>query len=883
MLNSKILVLFLTLLTINSIANEGSYFLISEVDTSEFNRHDLEVLNQFLSQYHQTDDEIKRLSLISDFLNNSYEETTWVPYNEFMISESWKLANNTSDELLKKEAMKFYGQGLNNKGFVEDILGNPDEALNWYNQSLSVFNAYGHEAETGIVYNNIGYIKSYQGDLDSGLSCYFSSLQINRKYGDYIAMAIDFNNIGSNYDTRGDVVLAFNYYDSARYIQEKVGSKGDLASTLNNLGYIYGSIGDTDKCLEHYYQALEFRLEIGDNVNATDSYLNIGTIYMYQGKYDEAKKMFDLAFAIATALDDYYALSFIALGYGTRHFDLDQLDSAESQFNKAIYYSEEINLAENYADAKLHLAQVYQKRKNHTKAIALAKEGLDAIQETAQPEIAKDLHWCLYKNYVALNNSSLALKHLEKYRNIEAGMNSLDRQQKVLSLDFKRKLQSQKERDSLKTNIILQESNNQILAKDLEISRSQMKLMLTGILGLSALTIAFILFRSNKQKQKDKELIQQKSVIISEERDKAQNNFELAELNRKQLAIKNKEILDSITYAKRLQEAVLPPQKLVKEWLTNSFILYKPKEIVSGDFYWMESKQMRIDEKMRSLVFFAAADCTGHGVPGAMLSVICAEALNRAVSEFELIDVGEILEKVSEIVIQALHKNDHQLEDGMDIALCGLDLGRKTLYYSGANNPLWILSTKSDLDTTVSYKTYQNEFYKSHYLHEVRALKKHIGFNSSNHIFKTNVIQLVPGDAIYVFSDGLVDQFGGSQGKKFKYQQFRDILLEHANANMDDQKKIINQAFEDWKGDMEQVDDICIIGVKINGRERQNFTKRELEVLEFLNTGLPSKLIADKMNISTHTVDTYRRRLLAKTNTFNTTELINYCKEKEII
>ena len=297
----------------------------------------------------------------------------------------------------------------------------------------------------------------------------------------------------------------------------------------------------------------------------------------------------------------------------------------------------------------------------------------------------------------------------------------------------------------------------------------------------------------------------------------------------------------------------------------------------------METANFKLGKKQHSIVFFAAADCTGHGVPGAMVSVICAGALNRAVNEFKLTDVGEILNKVSELVVDTFKKSEEVVQDGMDIALCGLDISRKKLYFTGANNPIWIISNNEKIDTQEIYKTYTIEGSTELFLHEIKGVKKPIGLSDQPLTFTTNEIQLEAGNGIYIFSDGYADQFGGPNGKKFKYSNLRQLLLSNYSKSMENQKEILEQTFNEWRGEQEQLDDVCMIGVKINGKERANFTSRELEVLEHLAQGLPSKIIADFMNISIHTVDTYRRRLLAKTNSYNTTELLNYCKEKEII
>jgi serine phosphatase RsbU (regulator of sigma subunit) len=247
----------------------------------------------------------------------------------------------------------------------------------------------------------------------------------------------------------------------------------------------------------------------------------------------------------------------------------------------------------------------------------------------------------------------------------------------------------------------------------------------------------------------------------------------------------HQEIKDSITYAKRIQNAILPPIKVVKEYLQESFILYQPKDVVAGDFYWLEHKNNK--------VLFAAADCTGHGVPGAMVSVICNNALNRSVREHGLTDPGQILDKSREIVVAEFEKSEEEVKDGMDIAICSLE-GNK-LKYAGAHNPLWIIRNGAIIET--------------------KANKQPIGQFDNPEPYTTHSFDLEPGDAIYIFSDGYVDQFGGEKGKKFKSRAFRELLLSIQDKAMEEQKTIIDETFNSWKGDLEQIDDVCIIGVKI--------------------------------------------------------------------
>lgn len=262
----------------------------------------------------------------------------------------------------------------------------------------------------------------------------------------------------------------------------------------------------------------------------------------------------------------------------------------------------------------------------------------------------------------------------------------------------------------------------------------------------------------------------------------------------------HREITDSIAYAKRIQGAILPPLKLVKEYLAKSFVLYKPKDVVAGDFYWMQPEG--------DTTYFAAADCTGHGVPGAMVSVVCNNALNRSVKEFGLKKPGEILDKTRELVITEFEKSEEDVKDGMDIALVSLsfdkDGGRKTedgtgaiLQYAGAHNPLWIIRKGATE------------------IEEIKANKQPIGKFDEPKPYTNHEIDLKEGDTLYVFSDGYVDQFGGEKGKKFKSLNFKRLLLSIQDQDMESQRSTIDEAFENWKGELEQIDDVCVIGVRL--------------------------------------------------------------------
>lgn len=263
---------------------------------------------------------------------------------------------------------------------------------------------------------------------------------------------------------------------------------------------------------------------------------------------------------------------------------------------------------------------------------------------------------------------------------------------------------------------------------------------------------------------------------------------------------KTKEIVDSINYAKRLQEAILPSRDFIKGHFPESFILYSPKDIVAGDFYWFE--------EIEDFLYIAVADCTGHGVPGAMVSVVCNNALNKAVIEEGLRDPGEILDRASDLVTSRFNSSSN-VKDGMDISFCRIDKKKRELAYSGAYSPIYLVNQLTDVNAELKFRS------ETHWLKEIKANKQPIGSYEHRTKFDTHKLELEENQALYLFSDGYYDQFGGEKGKKFKTANFKRLLLKIHGNPMSSQIKSLSDSLEEWKGDFEQVDDICVIGLKI--------------------------------------------------------------------
>lgn len=284
-------------------------------------------------------------------------------------------------------------------------------------------------------------------------------------------------------------------------------------------------------------------------------------------------------------------------------------------------------------------------------------------------------------------------------------------------------------------------------------------------------------------------VIEQKHELVLQQKIEIQNQKD-------SLEEKNNEITASINYAKNIQHAFIPTEEKFTSHFKDSFVLYKPKDIVSGDFYWIHKKN--------ELIFYVTADCTGHGVPGGFMTMLGICFLEEIIARQNILDPAQVLDLMRDKIISGLNQtgNVGGNKDGMDITVCCINLSTKELTYSSAVNDFYIIRNTNDSSDTKEFL-------------EFKADRQPCGYNDINKPFTKRIVQLKEGDCIYTFTDGFADQFGGPKGKKFRYKQFENLLLNNSHLSMAAQKNILNSSHENWRGSLEQVDDILVIGVKI--------------------------------------------------------------------
>ncbi len=574
------------------------------------------------------------------------------------------------------------------------------------------------------------------------------------KIKDYEGEAMAYNNIGIVYDYLGIYSESLKNYFKALKLQKKIKDEKGLGYTYNNIGLIYSNQLNFKKAIENYQSALYLRKKNNEKEGISSTYNNLGIVYMNQKKYDKALDNYFASVMMDSILHDERGIAASFSNIGQVYLEMGDFDKALSYCNKAFALRKERNDPYDLANSYLNFGSLYLMQNNYVEAKKHFLIGLNIAKEIGAKESIKYIYQKLYG--IAEHDKEVA-KAYEYYKYYilykDSMMNEANIQQQA-QIEIKFKYDQEKAEEKLKQEKQKIQDNQE---------KKQQQYILWTLILVIILILVFLWFLNKNRKI-----------------EKAQKNL---------IEEKNKEILDSITYAKRIQTAILPTEKLVKEYLNNSFILYQPKDIVAGDFYWIEP--------MGNQIIFAVADCTGHGVPGAMISVICHNALNRSVREFNLKNPGEILNKTREIIIHEFQKSQDEVKDGMDISLCHLDLTTRELKWSGANSPLWIIKNES-LEII-----------------EIKPSKQPIGQFEHSLPFETSSYQLEEKDSIYLFSDGYADQFGGEFGKKIKTKRLKELIISMQNQTMYEQKNALELFFNQWKSNLEQVDDVCIIGVKL--------------------------------------------------------------------
>ncbi len=638
----------------------------------------------------------------------------------------------------KKGIADSYG----NIGNIYYSQGNYPEALKNYSAALKINEVIGDKKEISKSYNNIGVIYGNQGNLPEALKNIFTALKIKEEIGDKLGIANLYINIGMIYFEHGNYPEALKNYFSSLKIYEKIGDKLGISDSYNNIGIIYSNQENYPDALENHFASLKIRKEIGDKSGIADSYNNIGNIYAKQAELLRSpdsmvyqKQLFTEAlkhqFASLKIKEEIGAKTGIASSYinlGSINIKLKKLVQAKKDLENALALSSEIGNKNQIRDCYSNLST------------------LDSIQGEWKAAYNNHKLYILYRDSIYNEET--------KEKTIQASMN----------YEFEKKEALTKAAQDKKDALAATEMKKQQFIR-------------YAVSGILILVILFTLFLYNRYRL----IRKQKNIIELKERETHTQKEIIEE--------KHKEITDSINYAERIQRSFLATTEMLDKNLKDYFVFFRPKDVVSGDFYWA-------GELNNGNFAFSCADSTGHGVPGAIMSILNISSLEKSIEEET--EPNKILNKTRKIIIERLKKDGSPEggKDGMDCSLMVINKDRTQLSFAAANNPVFIV--------------------RNNELIEFKPDKMPVGKHDNDiESFNLHTTLLQKGDIIYTLTDGFPDQFGGEKGKKYMIKNLKELLIQIAPLSVQEQEQKLNEEFNLWKGVNEQVDDVCIIGVRI--------------------------------------------------------------------
>jgi serine phosphatase RsbU (regulator of sigma subunit) len=609
------------------------------------------------------------------------------------------------------------------------------------------------------------------------------ALKLNEEIKNETGIAADYSSISAIYEEEGDYPKALDYILKSLTICQALNNKQSIATDLSNIAVIYTDMENPSKALDYALNALTIYESIKDTNNIARSRGNLGSIYIDQENYTKAIECDSIALALYCKTNNKDGVAINLGNLGIIYEDENNLVKALQYNFKALALYKEIGDNSGIAYTLIDIGSIYTKRKNYNDA----QKYLDSALNVSK-KIGSKLYIQLTYGYRSTLDSTVGNNKasLEDFKNYIIYRDSLVNEantkktvQSQMNYDFEQKQAAQKAAQDKKDIIAEQERKKQIIIRDSFIS---------GFLLMIAL--AFLIFRGLKEKQKA-------NTIITKQKEEVEKQKELVEHQKAIVDEKNKDITDSIHYASRIQRALLTTDEYIGKHLNDYFILFKPRDIVSGDFYWAFAENNK-----SNVIHFACCDCTGHGVPGAFMSLLNISMLNETVIERNITSPDLILNDIRNNIIKALNPKglDTESKDGMDCSLVAFDFEQKVMQVACANNPIWIVRGGESVPL----------------VEEIGPDKMPVGVHyGEQKPFTLHNVKLNKGDSVYLFTDGYADQFGGPKGKKFKYKQLQEMLLAVSHQPMAEQKKVLNETLGSWKGNLEQVDDVLIIGIKI--------------------------------------------------------------------
>ncbi len=717
------------------------------------------------------------------------------------INKAYDLANKINNPLAISKALSI-------KGIIYEYQGKYDDALKLHLQCLKILIPLKDTVNIASSLNSIAIVYDYKGDYPKSLEYHFKSLNLSKQIKNKKRISASYLNIGLIYYYLGVFDKALKYTFNGLKLAEESSDQQSVSDFLNNLGLIYEKRSDYPKALEYFNRSLAIFEKAKDKSSIADSYNNLGLIYFRMEQYDSSLVYFNKSILIKNEIGNPIGVAQATGNMGLVYKARGEYKKALDAFNNSIEIQQKLGEQNGVLNNYINLGQLFFKTKEYKKSLEYFEKALELAKQIGSNELLIDTYQGLSNLYKETSDFEKAYKYQLLFQQLNDSLYNSDNNRKIIQLEFDYNFEKQQQQIES-----IRKQKEIALAAEFQRQKTFRNSLITGIGMLLLLTLA--IFKSYRQKKKanktlslQKYQIEEQNEELKQQKEEIATQRDLVITQKEKIELIHHELTDSIHYAKRIQSAVLPTFNIFEKSGLEYFVIFKPRNIVSGDFYWAT--------EVNNVLIFCVADCTGHGVPGAFMSMLGISLLNELVKKERITNAAQILHHLRQNIINSLqqHGVSGEQKDGMDIALCVLNTETLNMQFAGANNPVYIVR-KSKVENYKAAENKELSDFINFQLDELKGDKMPIAIYERMDSFTNKEIQLNKGDIVYLFSDGYADQFGGSKGRKFMYKRFKENLLMNSQKTMKEQKEILDKTIKEWIGNGEQVDDITIVGIKI--------------------------------------------------------------------
>jgi|GEM_PF-1050051 len=709
--------------------------------------------------------------------------------------EAIELLQESIENAQKKDDLLSVAKTYHNLGYIYELKLDNEKALEYYLKALQLKRNFSDSSSVSSTLNNIGNIYANYEEHQKAEEYYRQSLAISRYLKDSADIALRYYNLARNYRKMHKLEKSMEYFLASLEIYELLKKPEEISKVYNALGNLYALWQKNKEAILHYEKAIKYLDENEDANTLARIYNNLADINDQAGNIKQAETYYKKS-------QEHFHKTKLFKEYITVNINYAQFLIKQKEFEKARkLLAETIQLAKEkdnmylMSNALISYSKLYHAKRQYRTALNILNEANKKAAQTNSFKLKQRIYLEYYKNFKKLRQYRNALSYYERYQEMGDSIFTKETLKNIAELEKQYQLK-QKEKE-----ILLLSSKNKL--KELENTAQRIKIKNVtivrnvaiggGFLLLLLVVISFYAFLSKRRANKklkvyNAEITEQKEEIQSQN-DEIAAQLKQIEKQKNELEIQQNNIKDSINYAQYIQKSIFPSEDFFSQFFNDYFIFYRPKDIVSGDFYFGETSP--------DAIYLAVIDCTGHGVPGAFMSMLGYNALRSAVLEQKITNPSKILDHIDLHIKEATHSSPEIEGSGMDVILLKFDKEMHEVEVSGAKRPLII--------------------FRDGELIEIAGTKRSVGrlSHKNQKKFTSKKWPLEPNDTLYLFTDGIVDQFGGPKTKKFKSVQFKNKLSEIQNMELSIQKNILIRTFDEWKGQNEQIDDILVLGIKI--------------------------------------------------------------------